>query len=55
MKVSVVKVTTSTELETDKENSKKLPVRKENLKHNCVEEKENCKDPELFFNVRSKL
>lgn len=47
MKVSAVKVTTSTELETDKEKSKKLPVREQNLKRNCVEEKENCKDPEL--------
>lgn len=55
MKVSVVNITTGTELETDKENSKTLPVRKQNLKHNCVEGKKNCKDLELFFNVRSKL
>lgn len=49
MKVSVVNITTGTELETDKENSKTLPVRKQNLKHNCVEGKKIAKILSCFL------
>lgn len=50
MEVSVVNVITGTKLEMDKENRKKLPVRKQNLKHNCVAgQKKIAKIPSYFL------